>query len=133
MLNKIVLQGRFTKDPELRRTPQGTEVASFSIACDRGGKDKGCDFVDIVAWRNTAEFISKYFRKGDMVLLEGRLQVRTYQDKDTGKNRNTYEVVADSAHFCGTKNESSAAAPVAMQTAAPAGFEIVDDSTDLPF
>lgn len=131
MLNTIIIQGRLTKEPELRATPQGTPVATFSVACDRGGKDKGCDFIDVNAWKHTAEFVCKYFHKGDMILVEGRLQVRTYQDKATGKNRNAYEVVANNVNFCGGKSES------ATQSAAPApvseGFEIVDDSSDLPF
>ena len=131
MLNMIVLQGRLTKDPELRQTPQGVDVATFTIACDKGGKDKGCDFIDCSAWRNTAEFISKYFHKGDMILVDGKLQTRTYQDKDTGKNRTAYSVLVNNVNFCGGKSEAkteSVSAP-----AMPDGFEVMDDSTDLPF
>ena len=98
MLNKIVLMGRLTRDPELRRTQQGTAVASFSLAVDRDYKAKGTeketDFIDIVAWRNTAEFVSKYFSKGRMAVVEGRLQVRSYTPGTTrpwaGSSWNTW-------------------------------------------
>ena len=108
MLNKIILMGRLTRDPELRRTQQGTAVASFSLAVDRDYKAKGAeketDFIDIVAWRNTAEFVSKYFAKGRMAVVEGRLQVRTYTDKE-GNNRRVAEVVADNIYFGDSKKD----------------------------
>ena len=99
MLNHIVLMGRLTRDPELRRTGTGIAVASFSIAVDRdfGPKETGekeTDFIDIVAWRNTAEFVSKYFTKGRMAVVSGRLQIRNWNDKDGNKHRSA-EVVAD--------------------------------------
>lgn len=110
MLNKIVLMGRLTRDPELRRTQQGTAVASFSLAVDRDYKAKGAeketDFIDIVAWRNTAEFVSKYFSKGRMAVVEGRLQVRSYTDKE-GNNRRAAEVVADNIYFGDSKKDGN--------------------------
>lgn len=102
MLNKIIVMGRLTRDPELRRTGSGTAVTSFTLAVDRDFKDqsgnKETDFIDVVAWRNTAEFVSKYFTKGRMAVVEGRLQIRDWQDKDGGKRR-TAEVVADNVYF----------------------------------
>ena len=98
MLNRIVLMGRLTRDPELRRTQSGTAVVSFSIACDRDyaaqGAERETDFIDIVAWRGTAEFVEKYFSKGRMIVVGGRLQIRNWQDKD-GNKRRSAEVVAD--------------------------------------
>ena len=108
MLNKIILMGRLTRDPELRRTQQGTAVASFSLAVDRDYKakcaEKETDFIDIVAWRNTAEFVSKYFAKGRMAVVEGRLQIRSYTDKE-GNNRRVAEVVADNIYFGDSKKD----------------------------
>lgn len=102
MLNKIILMGRLTRDPELRRTQSGTAVTSFSIACDRDFKsqsgEKETDFIDVVAWRSTAEFVSKYFAKGRMAVVEGRLQMRDWTDKE-GNKRTTAEVVADNVYF----------------------------------
>lgn len=109
MLNKIFLMGRLTRDPELRRTQSGTAVASFALAVDRDYKDQDgqreTDFVDIVAWRSTAEFVSKYFSKGRMAVVEGRLQVRLWTDKD-GNKRRTTEVVADNVYFGDSKKVS---------------------------
>ena len=103
MLNHIVLMGRLTRDPELRQTQSGVSVASFSLAVDRdyGGRDGGekqTDFIDIVAWRNTAEFVSKYFSKGKMAVVSGRLQIRDWTDREGGKRRSA-EVVADNIYF----------------------------------
>ena len=111
MLNHIVLMGRLTRDPELRRTGSGTAVASFTIAVDRdfSGKDSGekeTDFINIVAWRQTGEFVSKYFTKGRMIVVSGRLQVRKWQNEN-GENRYSTEVVADSCYFGDSKKESS--------------------------
>lgn len=156
MLNCIILMGRLTADPELKETPNGIPVLSFSIAVDRSyGKERQTDFINVVAWRHTAEFISKYFSKGQMIALQGSLQSRRYTDKQ-GNNRIAYEVVADSVHFTGSKAETSVAtgnAPTA-QTASPAfeepavqgqsfsvgdldefeGFEEIGaDEGDLPF
>ena len=102
MLNKIILMGRLTRDPELRRTGSGTAVTSFSLAVDRDFKsqsgEKETDFIDVVAWRTTAEFVSKYFSKGRMAVVEGRLQIRDWTDRDGGKRRSA-EVVADNVYF----------------------------------
>ena len=103
MLNHITIMGRLTRDPELRRTGSGIAVASFTVAVDRdfGGRDGGereTDFIDCVAWRNTGEFVSKYFTKGSMIVVSGRLQIRSWTDKD-GNKRRTAEVVADNVYF----------------------------------
>lgn len=107
MLNKIVLMGRLVRDPELRRTGSGTAVASFSLAVDRDfapkdGTEKETDFIEIVAWRSTAEFAAKYFTKGQMAAVSGRLQIRSWQDED-GNRRRSAEVVADNLYFAGSK------------------------------
>ena len=110
MLNKIIIMGRLTRDPELRRTGSGTAVTSFSMACDRDFKsqsgDKETDFIEVVAWKNTAEFVSKYFSKGRMAVVEGRLQIRDWTDKDGGKRRSA-EVVADNVYFADSKRSES--------------------------
>ena len=102
--------GRLIRDPELRRTGSGTAVTSFSLACDRDFKsqsgDKETDFIDVVAWKNTAEFVSKYFSKGRMAVVEGRLQIRDWTDKD-GNKRTTAEVVADNVYFADSKRSES--------------------------
>lgn len=110
MLNKIILMGRLCTNPELRRTGSGTAVTSFSLACDRDFKsqsgEKETDFIDVVAWKNTAEFVSKYFSKGRMAVVEGRLQIRDWTDK-SGNKRTTAEVVADNAYFADSKRSES--------------------------
>ena len=112
MLNKIILMGRLTRDPELRRTESGTAVCSFSIAVDRDFKSKNgekeTDFIDIVAWRATAEFVSKYFTKGRMAVVEGRLQIRDWTDKEGGKRRSA-EVIADNVYFGDSKPKDGGA------------------------
>lgn len=139
MLNRIVLMGRLTRDPELRRTGSGTAVSSFSIAVDRDFKgqsgEKETDFIDIVAWRNTAEFVSKYFTKGRMAVVEGRLQIRYWKDKE-GNNRRSAEVVADNVYFGDSKRDGDAAegSYTGGQTAQSGGFnEIDEDDGELPF
>ena len=112
-MNQIVLMGRLTRDPELRHTPSGVSVASFSLAVDRGytpkdGGERQTDFIDVVAWRNTAEFVSKYFVKGQMAAVTGRLQIRVWTDKDNNKRRNA-EVVADNVYFTESKKSREAA------------------------
>ena len=110
MLNHITIMGRLTRDPELRRTGSGIAVASFTVAVDRdfGGRDGGekeTDFIDCVAWRQTGEFVSKYFSKGRMIVVSGRLQIRSWTDKD-GNKRRTAEVVADNCYFGDSKRDS---------------------------
>ena len=109
MLNRIILMGRLTRDPELRHTQTGTPVASFSLAVDRDFKDKttgekSTDFIDIVAWRQTAEFVSRFFTKGRMAVVEGRLQLRDWTDRD-GNKRRTAEVIADNVSFGDSKRD----------------------------
>lgn len=145
MLNHITVMGRLTADPELRRTGSGTAVASFSIACERdfasSGTEKETDFINIVAWRNTAEFVSKYFSKGRMAIISGRLQMRSFTDKN-GNKRVAAEVVAESVYFGDSKRDADAAvqAPAAAQPAMDQqygsvnGFtEITEDDGQLPF
>lgn len=133
MLNRITLMGRLTRDPELRHTQSGNSVASFTLACDRDyaaqGAEKETDFIDVVAWRNTADFVSKYFSKGRMAVVSGRLQIRNWQDKE-GNKRKTAEIVADSVYFGDSKRDgqdNSAAAP------ASAEFTQLPDATPVPF
>ena len=126
MLNHIVIMGRLTRDPELRKTNSGTPVASFTVAVDRdfSGKDGGekeTDFIDCVAWRNTAEFVAKYFTKGRMIVVSGRLQLRDWTDKE-GNKRRSAEVVADSCYFGDSKKEENQSQPqygAPQQAAAP--------------
>ncbi len=162
MLNKIILMGRLTKDPELRQTQSGISVCSFRLAVDRGTRSNdpnqpSADFIDIVAWRQQADFVSKWFRKGLLVAVVGRLQTRRYTD-NTGANRTAYEVVADEVHFAESKRDAdnggynggydapapsygnNSYAPSAQQArpvdpmSAGGGFDdITDDSGDLPF
>lgn len=142
MLNKIFIMGRLTRDPELRRTQNGTAVTSFTMAVDRDFKNadgtKDTDFIDVVAWRNTAEFVSKYFHKGRMAVVEGRLQLRDWTDKDGNKRRNA-EVLADSIYFGDSKKEGDSsggykAAGKAVDVEPEAGdFAEVEDDGDLPF
>ena len=110
MLNHITIMGRLTRDPELRRTGSGIAVASFTVACDRDyapkdGGERGCDFIDCVAWRQTGEFVSKYFTKGSMAVVSGRLQIRDWNDKE-GNKRRTAEIVADNVYFGSSKRDS---------------------------
>ena len=108
MLNKVILMGRLTADPEIKQTPNGISVLSFSIAVDRNysKEEKKVDFINLVAWRHTAEFIGRFFTKGQMIAVEGSIQTRNYEDK-TGAKRTAFEVVVDQAHFTGGKNENS--------------------------
>ena len=133
MLNKVILMGRLTKDPELRHTPQDIPVVSFSIAVDRGfGDDKQVDFINIVAWRHTAEFVSKWFSKGQLIAVSGRLQVRSYNDR-AGNKRTATEVVADEAFFAERKREEN---PQDRELPPPASEdyeEIYGDDGQLPF
>ncbi|MBR1781506.1 MAG: single-stranded DNA-binding protein [Oscillospiraceae bacterium] len=161
MLNRIILMGRLTRDPELRHTGSGVAVASFSLAVDRDFKDKTTgqrttDFIDVVAWRQTGEFVSRYFQKGSLAVVEGRLQMRDWQDKD-GNKRRSAEVVADNVYFGSSRRDSesqgnsygggygdSGYAPSAPSSYAPPASqgasapisdfaELTDDDGDLPF
>ena len=150
MLNKIFIMGRLTRDPELRRTQSGTPVTSFSLAVDRDFKsqsgEKETDFIDVVAWRSTAEFAAKYFTKGRMAIVEGRLQIRPWTDKE-GNSRRSAEVVADNIYLGDSKRDNagdmggysaapSYTAPAGGYSGAarPTGFtEIDEDDGDLPF
>lgn len=132
MLNRIIVMGRVTRDPELRRTNSGTAVASFTVAVDRDFKsqsgEKETEFIDVVAWRNTAEFVSKYFSKGRMAVVEGRLQLRDWTDKD-GNKRRSAEIVADSVYFGDSKRDGGDT----VQSEPQSGFSEVEDDGDLPF
>ena len=150
MLNHIVIMGRLTRDPELRRTGSGVAVTSFSLAVDRdfGNRESGekeTDFIDCVAWRQTGEFVSKYFTKGRMAVVSGRLQIRSWTDKD-GNKRRTAEVIADNVYFGDSKRDGEGtgayAAPAsnfggysAPAASAPASdFAMLDDGdSQLPF
>lgn len=142
MLNKIFIMGRLTRDPELRRTQNGTAVAGFALAVDRDYKNadgtKETDFIEVVAWRSSAEFVSKYFAKGRMAVVEGRLQIRDWQDKDGNKRRNA-EVVADNVYFGDSKKEGDSsggykAAGKAVDVEPDTGdFAEVEDEEDWPF
>lgn len=158
MMNVVALMGRLVADPELRKTPNGISTTSFTIACDRNfvrsGSERQTDFIDIVAWRQTAEFACKYFRKGQLIGVNGSLQTRTYEDRE-GKKRKVYEIVADNLHFAEARRDSGgysggygssemdseASMPARMQpqdaptysAGSPDDFAIIDDSEDLPF
>lgn len=143
MLNNCTLMGRLVRDPELKHTGSGIPVASFTVAVDRDFADKQSgeketDFVDIVAWRNTAEFVSKYFTKGRMAVVSGRLQMRKWTDKD-GNKRTSAEVVAENVYFADSKKEANEGGSFAPQYSAPApeapgNFPILTDEDDtLPF
>lgn len=152
MLNVVAIMGRLVADPELRTTLAGHSVCSFRIACDRSyvqqGQQRQADFIDIVAWRQQADFVSKYFQKGSMIAVEGSLQTRNYQDKN-GNSRTAVEVVANNISFAGAKRQDSQSAPsYEQQTAshveqakAQTGFAqgsaddfaVISDNDDLPF
>lgn len=138
MLNHIVLMGRLTRDPELRRTQNGTAVASFTLAVERDynadSSNKQTDFIDIVAWRNTAEFVSRYFTKGRMAVVSGRLQIRDWTDRD-GNKRKSAEAVADNVYFGDSKRDSSINS-YPKENSVPltaSDFEEIDDDEELPF
>ena len=132
MLNSIVIMGRLTATPELKTTNSGISVTSFTVAVDRRfqkqGEEKQTDFLNVVAWRQAADFVCKYFNKGDMIAVQGELQTRRYEDKD-GNKRTATEIIADNVSFCGGKKESA-------QAAAPTGESYdftADDEDDLPY
>lgn len=139
MLNVIAIMGRLSRDPELRQTTTGKSVASFTIACSRGRKDANgkelVDWIPVVAWEHTAEFVCKYFEKGSLIAIDGRLQSRTYKDRN-GNNRTAIEIVANNANFAGSKSTGGGSNSV------PAGnsyneptvqYDEIEDEGDLPF
>lgn len=136
MLNKIVLMGRLCKCPELRRTQSGTAVTSFALAVDRDFKsqngEKETDFIDIVAWRGTAEFVCNYFSKGRMAVVEGRLQIRDWTDKN-GNKRNSAEVVADNIYFGDSKRETTNTSYHPTVDPTPKFDELDEQDGELPF
>jgi len=159
MLNRIIIMGRLTRDPELRHTQTGTPVASFTLAVDRDFKDKATgekatDFIDVVAWRQTAEFVSRYFTKGRMAVAEGRLQIRDWTDREGGKRRSA-EIIADNIYFGDSKRDAESGgysagysggyssgpapagpAPASGYSPAPGGdqfADLSDDDGELPF
>lgn len=147
MINSAVIMGRLTADPELRTTSSNISFIRFSVAVDRAyqrqGAERQTDFINVVAWRQTADFISKYFRKGQMIAVQGSIQTGSYEDKN-GNKRSTFEIVADNVSFCGSKAETGASGASAYQTPAsqPASYQnsvsedfsdIVAAEVDLPF
>lgn len=141
MLNVSILQGRLCADPELKHTQNNVAVVSFTVAVERSyvksGEERQADFIDVVCWRNTAEFVCKYFRKGQMIALQGSIQTRTYTDKD-GNKRKAVEVVADNVHFADSKrstDEAQSAQPQPCSNSKQANYsEIdIDNDDDLPF
>ncbi len=143
MLNRVVLMGRLTDNPELRHTQSNIPVTTFTIACERNyrsGDERITDFLDIVAWRNTAEFASKYFTKGMQVAVEGSIQVRSYTDRD-GNKRRAWEIIADQVYFADSKRDGgynaganrTETAPAAVSNASADDFTEFDGGDDLPF
>lgn len=144
MINSVIIMGRLTYDPELRTTPNGISVVRFQVACDRNfsrsGEDKKTDFIDVTAWRQTAEFVSRYFRKGSMIAVEGSIQTDNFTDKD-GNKRKSVQVVENNVSFCGSKAESGTTSNPVFSQPAPSYAsadnsdfeEISDDDDDLPF
>ena len=146
MINNVVLMGRLVAAPELRSTGTGISVTSFTLAVERAyaksGEQRQADFIDCVAWRNTAEFITKYFQKGSMIAITGSIQTRNYEDKN-GNKRKAVEILVDNASFCGSKAETGTggySAPEALAAPAPSftsgsesDFEEISEDDDLPF
>ena len=134
--NKVILIGNMANDPELKTTPNGTTTCSFSIAVNRRFAKEGeqsCDFINVVAWKTTAEFVSKHFTKGKQILVFGRLQTRSWKDKD-GNNRYATEVVAEEVSFVGSKETATEAKPYTPDVyKSQTQFEAVDNEQDLPF
>ena len=146
MLNNVTLMGHFTHTPEVKRTQSGKAVVSASLACDRNfkreGEDRECDFINVVFWNNTAELVGRYFKKGSLIALDGRIQTRSYTDND-GNKRVAFEVVAENIYFCGKqatdgeqekpKRRSQYAPPPSVAAEANSDFEIISNDDDLPF
>lgn len=136
MLNKIIIQGRLTKDVEMRQTSTGTAYCSLSIACSRGKNKEGVeetDFLNAIAWASRAEFINRYFKKGDMILIEGRMQSRNYEDSN-GNKRVAYDISISEVNFCGGGSKSAGNNQESAGTVAPdIGTAVSEDIVDLPF
>ena len=145
MLNSVIIMGRLTFDPELRTTPNGVSVVRFQVAVDRRyqkqGEERKADFIDVTAWRQTAEFVSRYFHKGSMIAVEGSIQTDNFTDKD-GNKRKSMQVVADNVSFCGSKAESGQggysaprqyAAPASYQSASADSFSVLPDDNSQGF
>lgn len=148
MLNKAILMGRLTADPELKHTPSNIAVTSFTLAVNRSyakaGTERQADFIDIVAWRGTAEFVCKYFKKGSMMAVDGSIQTRSYTDSQ-GVKRKAFEIVADNVNFCdskassadnsgsGTSTFEAPPMPVAFESGSSEDFSVVPGDDDLPF
>ena len=147
MLNSVIMMGRLAADPELRQTPQGVNVCSFTIAVDRSfvkqGEQRQADFFDVVAWRGQADFVSRFFRKGQMIAVQGRMETRSYEDKN-GVRRKAYTLVAESLHFADSKKDSNPSpAPYDTGSQIPPAFDNMGgndfsaangmDDDDLPF
>ena len=142
MLNCCVIMGRLTADPELRTTSSNLSVTTFTVAVDRGyarpGEEKQTDFIPVTAWRTTADFVTKYFRKGSMIAVQGALQTRNYEDKN-GNKRTAFEIVASNVSFCGSKAESGSGAvgggsnASSYSNASSEDFSTVVEEDDFPF
>jgi single-strand DNA-binding protein len=124
-MNKAIMSGRLCADIELRQTPNGKNVCAFTLAVDRRGKDAGADFIDCVAWEKTAEFLARYFQKGQQMNICGRLQTRSYEDKE-GKKRKATEIVVEEVGFCGKAEGKAQSTPAEF-------LPMVSDDGDLPF
>ena len=131
-INKVILGGRLTADVELKATPNGVAVCQFTIATNRRGKDAQTDFINCVAWRQTAEFVSRYFAKGSSICIAGTIQKRTYKDKD-GNNRSVVEVIADEALFVDSKSDAQPEWEQTATAAATPNFEEISADDELPF
>ncbi len=136
MLNVAAIMGRLTADPELRTTPSDISVTSFTVAVDRSyckpGEERQADFINVVAWRGTAEFVCKYFTNGQMIAISGSIQTRKYEDRD-GNKRTAFEIVADQVSFCGSKTESGKQSQQAADPVSSEAEEYFDNDDDLPF
>lgn len=135
-MNVCILMGRITADPELKKTPSGVSVTTFTVAVTRSyvkqGEDRQTDFIAVVAWRNTAEFISKYFRKGQMIAVHGSIQTRSYQDKN-GNKRKAVEVVVEKADFCGDKKTEANPDFNGFPKGSANDFSTISDDEDMPW
>lgn len=137
MLNSVIVMGRLTADPELRTTQSGLSVTSFTVAVDRRfqkqGEEKQTDFINCTAWRNTADFVTRYFTKGQMIALQGSIQTRNYEDKN-GNKRTAVEVLVENVSFCGSKNDTKSESPASFTVLPDNDEPFTDDDYDgLPF